>query len=377
MQTESKLRLADVFVSITDPRQPGKVEHDLVEVLVVAVNAVLVGADTFVEIELWAKEKLEWLRQYLSLSHGIPSHDTFGRLLGLIDAQEFEAAFRRWVSGILPTLGAEVVAVDGKTSRRSGGVEATALHLVSAFAAGAGLVLGQRATAEGSNEKTAIPELLSVLALQGCTVTIDAIGTQASIAQAVCERGADYVLAVKDNQAKLAELAESMRDFMADFEAQPQHTPHSFWETVEKDHGRLETRRYYAFAQLDCLHKAQQWPQLKSFVVLDSERSLPGKTTRARRLYISSLAADAQRIGQAIRAHWSIENRLHWCMDVILQDDQMRARTGHAAHNLATLKHITLNLIRLDPVKRKGGIKARRLIAATSDRYRAELLGLA
>jgi len=266
------------------------------------------------------------------------------------------------------------VAVDGKTSRRSGRVDATALHLVSAFAAGAGLVLGQQATAEKSNEKTAIPELLSALALNGCIVTIDAMGTQANIAQAVCDRGADYVLAVKDNQPK---LAESIQDFMVAFEAQPQHTPHSFWETVEKDHGRLETRRCYAFAQLDCLYKPQQWPELKSFVVIDSERSIQDKTTRERRVYISSLAPEAQRIGQAVRAHWSIENRLHWCMDVIFQDDQMRARTGHAAHNLAVLKHITLNLIRLDPVKRKGGIKARRLIAATSDAYRAELLGLA
>ena len=374
MQTESKLRLADVFVTIPDPRQAWKVEHDLVELLVVAVNAVLVGADTFVEIELWAKEKIEWLRKYLRLANGIPSHDTFGRLFGLIDAKAFEAAFRRWVSGILPVLGAEVVAVDGKTSRRSGRVDATALHLVSAFAAGAGLVLGQQATAEKSKEKTAIPELLSALALNGCIVTIDAMGTQANIAQAVCDRGADYVLAVKDNQPK---LAESIQDFMAAFEAQPQHTPHSFWEIVEKGHGRLETRRCYAFAQLDCLYKPQQWPALKSFVVIDSERSIQDKTTRERRVYISSLAPDAQRIGQAVRAHWSIENRLHWCMDVIFQDDQMRARTGHAAHNLAVLKHITLNLIRLDPVKRKGGIKARRLIAATSDAYRAELLGLA
>jgi len=373
MQTESKLRLADVFVTIPDPRQAWKVEHDLVELLVVAVNAVLVGADTFVEIELWAKEKIEWLRKYLRLANGIPSHDTFGRLFGLIDAKAFEAAFRRWVSGILPVLGAEVVAVDGKTSRRSGRVDATALHLVSAFAAGAGLVLGQQATAEKSKEKTAIPELLSALALNGCIVTIDAMGTQANIAQAVCDRGADYVLAVKDNQPK---LAESIQDFMAAFEAQPQHTPHSFWEIVEKGHGRLETRRCYAFAQLDCLYKPQQWPALKSFVVIDSERSIQDKTTRERRVYISSLAPDAQRIGQAVRAHWSIENRLHWCMDVIFQDDQMRARTGHAAHNLAVLKHITLNLIRLDPVKRKGGIKARRLIAATSDAYRAELFGL-
>lgn len=373
MQTEGKLRLADVFVSITDPRQGWKVEHDLVELLVVAVNAVLVGADTFVEIELWAKEKIEWLRKYLRLVNGIPSHDTFGRLFGLIDAKEFAAAFRRWVSSHLPALGGQVVALDGKTSRRSGGVDATALHLVSAFAAKAGLVLGQWATAEKSNEKTAIPELLSTLALQGCTVTIDAIGTQANIAQAVCDRGADYVLAVKDNQPK---LAQSIRDFMTDFKTQPQHTPHSFWETVEKDHGRLETRRCYVFAQLECLYKPEQWPALKSFVVIESERLIQNKTTCEQRLYISSLAPQAQPISQAVRSHWSVENRLHWCMDVIFQDDQMRARSGHAAHNLAVLKHITLNLIRLDPVKRKGGIKARRLIAATSDAYRAELLGL-
>jgi predicted transposase YbfD/YdcC len=374
METEGRLRLADVFVSIQDPRQAAKVEHDLVELLVVAVNAVLVGADTFVEIELWAREKLDWLRGYLRLAYGIPSHDTFGRMFGLIDPEQFESAFRRWVESILPALGAEIVAIDGKTSRRSGGVDATALHLVSAFAAGAGLVLGQRATAEKSNEITAIPELLSTLALTGCTVTIDAIGTQTAIAEAIQSRGADYVLAVKDNQPR---LAESIQDFWHSFRAHPaSHTRHSFAQTVEKDHGRLETRRCYVFDQLECLDKPQQWPGLRCFVVLESERTTGDKTTREQRLYISSLTAGAQRISQAIRSHWSVENRLHWSMDVSFNDDQMRARTKAAAHNLAVLKHITLNLIRLDPVKRKGGIKARRLIAATSDLYRAQLLGL-
>jgi len=374
METAGRLRLADVFVSIQDPRQIAKVEHDLVELLVVAVNAVLVGADSFVEIELWAKEKLDWLRGYLRLTHGIPSHDTFGRLFGLIDADQFEAAFRRWVSSVLPALGAEIVAIDGKTSRRSGGVDATALHLVSAFAAGAGLVLGQRATAEKSNEITAIPELLSTLSLAGCTVTIDAMGTQTAIAAAIQERGADYVLAVKDNQPK---LAESMEDFWRGFRAHPAaHTPHCFCESVEKGHGRIETRRCYVFDQLDCLYKPQQWQGLRSFVVLESERLIGDKTTREQRVYISSMAADAQKISHAIRSHWTVENRLHWIMDVSLNDDQMRARTKAAAHNLAVVRHITLNLIRLDPIKRKGGIKARRLIAATSDSYRAELLGL-
>jgi len=374
METAQGPRLADVFVSIDDPRQQGKVRHDLVELLVVSVNAVLVGAETFVEIELWAQEKLDWLRKYLRLEHGIPSHDTFGRLFGLIDPLQFEAAFRRWVSGILPGLGAQTVAIDGKTSRRSGGVDATALHLVSAFAAGAGLVLGQRATAEKSNEITAIPELLSALALGGCTVTIDAIGAQTTIAERIQQRGADYVLAVKDNQPQ---LAESIRDFWRSFRAQPPGwTPHGFAETVEKDHGRIETRRCYAFDQLNCLADPEQWKGLRSFAVLESERIVGQTTTREQRLYISSLPPDAERLANVIRSHWSVENRLHWVMDVIFNDDQMRARTRHAAHNLAVLKHITLNLIRLDPVKRKGGVKARRLIAATSDNYRAELLGL-
>jgi len=375
METEGKLRLADVFVTITDPRQAGKVEHDLVELLVVAVNAVLVGADTFVEIELWAKEKLDWLRGCLKLEAGIPSHDTFGRLFGLIDPREFEAAFRRWVGAILPALGADaVVAIDGKTSRRTGKVDATPLHLVSAFAADAGLVLGQRATAQKSNEKTAIPELLATLALEGCIVTLDAMGTQANIAQSIRDRGADYILAVKDNQPT---LADSMRDFFARFKATPNETPHAMAETVEKDHGRIETRRCYAFDQLDCLHQPERWPDLKSFAVIESQREIKGKTTLEHRYYLSSLAPDAARFLGAIRAHWRIENCLHWCMDVAFADDQMRARTGHAAHNLAVLKHITLNLIRLDPTPRKGGIKARRLIAATSDNYRAHLLGLA
>jgi predicted transposase YbfD/YdcC len=374
METGGRLRLADVFVSISDPRQASKVEHDLVELLVVAVNAVLVGADTFVEIELWAREKLDWLRGYLRLAHGIPSHDTFGRMFGLIDAEQFEAAFRRWVSSVLPVLGVETVALDGKTSRRSGGVDATALHLVSAFAAGAGLVLGQRATAEKSNEITAIAELLSTLALAGCTVTIDAMGTQTAIAEAIQNRGADYVLAVKDNQPK---LTESIEDFWRSFRTHPAaHTPHRFAETVDKDHGRLETRRCYVFDQLQCLDRPRQWKGLRCFVVLESERTISDQTTRQQRFYLSSLAPDAPRIARIIRSHWAIENRLHWCMDVCFNDDQMRARTKAAAHNLAVLKHITLNLIRLDPVKRKGGVKARRLIAATSDLYRAQLLGL-
>lgn len=374
METEGRLRVADVFVGIRDPRQARKVEHDLVELLVIAVCGVLAGADDFVEIEEWAKEKHDWFRLYLRLEHGIPSHDTFGRVFATIDAEAFGAAFRRWVGSIAPNLEKdEVVALDGKTSRRSGKMDGTPLHLVSAFAAGAGLVLGQRATAAKSNEKTAIPELLATLALEGCIVTIDAMGTQPSIAQAIRNRGADYILSLKDNQPT---LAESVQDFFAAFQTAPDKTPHRFDEVVEKDHGRLEVRRCYAFDQLDCLHAPERWPDLKSFAAIASERTIKGKTMIEHRFYISSLPADAARLNQAVRQHWRVENSLHWCMDVAFADDQMRARTGNAAHNFAVMRHIALNLIRLDPVKRKGGLKVRRLIAATSDTYRAELLGL-
>ncbi len=374
MEAEKRVRLVDVWVGVRDPRQAKKVEHDLVDLLVVAVCAVLSGADTFVEIEAWGKEKLDWLRKYLKLEHGIPCHDTFGRVFAAIDADEFAAAFLRWVGHVVPALAKdEVVAIDGKTSRRSGKAGATPLHLVSAFAAQAGLVLGQRATAAKSNEKTAIPELLATLALEGCIVTIDAMGTQPNIAQAIRHRGADYVLAVKDNQPT---LAESIGDFISAFAAAPDKTPHQVHEIVEKDHGRLEVRRCHVFDQLDCLHAPERWPDLKSFAMITSERTIKGKTTVDHHFYISSLAPDAQRMNQAVRQHWRVENSLHWCMDVVFGDDQMRARTDHAAQNFAVLRQFVLNLLRLAPVRRKGGLKVQRLIAATSDTFRAQVLGL-
>ena len=272
METENKLQLGDVFVGIPDPRQRTKVQHDLLELLVVAVCSVLVGADTFVEIEEWAEDNLAWFRRHLKLENGIPSHDTFGRVFAAMDATAFSAAFQSWVKQIVPTLTkGEVVAIDGKTSRRSGSVGKTPLHRVRAFAAGAQLVLGQRATAEKSNEKTAIPELLATLALEGCIVTIDAMGTQPNMAQAIRDRGADYILSVKDNQPK---LADSMRDFFDAFLAAPNKTPHQFDEVMEKNHGRLAVRRSDVFDQLDCLNAPERWPDLKSFAVIASERTL-------------------------------------------------------------------------------------------------------
>ncbi len=374
MENQEDTSLSQAFISIPDPRQVWKVEHNLVEMLIIAVAAVLSGADSFTEIEAWAEAKIDWLRQYLVLTNGIPSHDTFGRLFAMIDPQKFEQAFRQWIGSAVPSIGAQVIAIDGKTSRRtSNKIDKTPLHLVSAFAAGSSIVIGQKATDVKSNEKKAIPELLATLAIKGCTVTIDAMGTQANIAQAICDKEADYVLAVKDNQPL---LAESIRDFHDIFQQEKDKTPHSVAETVEKDHGRIEVRRCYAFNQTECLSKPEQWTNLKSFCVIESERTMNGKTTFERRLYISSLPADASQLLASVRAHWSVENSLHWCMDVAFNDDQSRMRTDFAAHNFAVVKHIVLNLIRLHQSDKKRSIKIKRLRAASLDDFRAEIMGL-
>jgi predicted transposase YbfD/YdcC len=370
-----KLSIAEAFGAIPDPRVAGRSKHHLVEMLVLAVCAMVCGVDDFVGIEAWGNERIDWLRRFLKLENGIPSHDTLGRLFGLLDRKAVEKSFRNWVSGVLPGLAkGSVVAIDGKASRRSKMTGQQALHLVSAFATGARLVLGQEACAEKSNELTAIPVLLDALLLKGVIVTIDAMGTHSNIAQAIRDKEADYVLAVKDNQPK---LAESIKTFFEIGQAEGwKHTPYTFDESVEKDHGRLEVRRCWAFSQLDCLSEPQQWPDLKMFGVVEAERTINGKTSCERRLYIGSIAPDAVILGNAVRAHWGIENRVHWCLDVALNDDQMRARTKNAGANFAIVRRLVLNLFRLDTSKKKGGIYTRRILAASSDAYRASLLGL-
>jgi predicted transposase YbfD/YdcC len=380
METEkqdekSKARsLIEVFADLPDPRVLGRSKHDLVEILMVSVCALLCGIDDFVGIQLWAEERIDWLRRYVKLENGIPSHDTFGRLFGLLDQSALEQSFRRWVGGILPALAeGTVVSIDGKSSRRSRQAGKQALHLVSAFATQARLILGQEACAEKSNELTAIPVLLEALMLKGVIVTIDAMGTHSHIAQLIRDKEADYVLAVKNNQPK---LAESITTFFETGRAEDwKHCAHSFEETVEKDHGRHEVRRCWAFDHLPCLSDPEPWPDLKMFGVIESERTINGETRIERRLYIGSIPADATVLSNAVRDHWGIENSVHWCLDVALNDDQMRARTKNAGANLAILRRLVLNLFRLDS-SRKGGIHNRRILAASSDAYRADILGL-
>lgn len=370
-----RLALTAVFAEVPDPRVVGRSSYDLVEMLVISVCAMVCGIEDFVGIESWSKERIDWLRRFLPLKNGIPSHDTLGRLFGLLDRQAVEKSFRAWVGSVLPTLSeGQVVAIDGKASRRSRKKGLQPLHLVSAFATEARLILGQEACAEKSNELTAIPVLLETLMLKGVIVTIDAMGTHSNIAQAIRDKEADYVLAVKDNQPK---LADSILDFFEVGQAAGwKNTPHSFVESVEKDHGRLEVRRCWAFTQLDCLAAPEQWPDLKTFGVIEAERTINGATSFERRLYIGSIAPDAALLANSVRAHWGVENQVHWCLDVAFKDDQMRAREKNAGANLATLRRFVLNLFRLDKTPKQGGIYNRRILAASSDQYRAQLLGI-
>lgn len=366
--------LTQVLVSISDPRSTRHKRHDLTELLTVAVCAVLSGVDDFVDIELWAEAKIDWLRSFMKLEHGVPSHDTIGRVFAMIAPDEFEAAFRRWVGMVVPVLADDtVVAIDGKSSRRSGSkgkTQASPLHMVSAFAAGMGVVLGQTATDEKSNEITAIPELLATLALEGCVVTIDAMGTQTKIARTIRERGAHYVLCVKDNHPKLLDSI-----LLARLGVKEALKPISIHETTTAGHGRTEVRRCWAFDAIDRLYQGEDWKDLASFAAVERVRTVGERTSTERAYYISSLPADAERIAQAVRSHWEVENRLHWCLDVQFNDDQSRVRSDHAANNLAIVRHIVMNLLRLDTT-RKASIKSKRMLAATVDHYRAELLGV-
>ena len=336
-----------------------------------AVCAVLSGADDFEEISQWGRAKLDWLRGFLKLDYGVASPDTFERVFALLDPHQFERVFRCWVGTVIPALAHEqVIAIDGKTSRRTTSKAAAApLHMVSAFAAEVGIVLGQTATAEKSNEITAIPELLATLDIADCIVTIDAMGTQTAIARQIRDQGGHYVLCVKDNQPKLLDSI-----LLAHAGVGCALTAASTSTTNSRGHGREEVRCCEAFDVGERLYKTDQWRDIKSFAVVERTRIVGGKRTVERRHYISSLPPDADKIAHAVRSHWEVENRLHWCLDVQFNDDYARARTGHVAHNLAVVRHIALNLIRLD-TSRKTSIKTKRLLAATCDEFRAELLG--
>jgi predicted transposase YbfD/YdcC len=356
------------FEDLPDGRQTGKVRYPLTEVLLLCLLSVLSGAETFTDIANFGKRKLNFLRRFRPFADGTPSHDHLGDILATLDAEAFQRCFVAWVAS-LTGVATDVIAIDGKTVRRSKGAKA-AIHMVSAFAARQRLVLGQVKVGEKANEIVAIPRLLEMLEIEGAIVTIDAMGCQRAIAQQIVDQKADYVLALKGNQTTLHDdvrlfvTEQKVRDF-AD-------TTISRHQTVDGDHGRIETRAATVIHDVTWLQQRHQWPALKSVIVIDSIREIGTKTERETRLYISSLELPADKLGPIVRSHWAVENSLHWVMDMVFRDDECRVRTENAPANFTTIKHIATNLLRLPTTK--DSLRSRRKIAAWDDDFLASLI---
>jgi predicted transposase YbfD/YdcC len=372
-QASGSRSLLDHFSALEDPRQSWRVLYPLPEILLLVLCATLAGMEDFVEIKLWGDQRLAFLRRLLPYARGIPAHDTLNDVINALDPELFKACFLAWVEG-LRDQAPEIIAIDGKTSRRTharkNGREP--LHLVSAWASRQRLVLGQEAVADKSNEILAIPVLLKRLELTGALVTIDAIGTQVEIAKAILEGGGDYLLSLKANWPAL--MAE-VEIFFAD----PANAPDcQVFDTVDADHGRLEQRRHRVCHKLAWLLSDRRFPDERRFpglttiAMVESVTERGGKIGTERRYYLSSAKLDAKAFAHAVRAHWGIENRLHWVLDVVFHDDLARLRSGHGPQNIAVVKHMAMNLIRHP--KDKHSLKNRRKLACLNVDYLESLI---
>jgi predicted transposase YbfD/YdcC len=364
------------FGDIDDPRYHHSPPHLLLDIITIALCAVICGANDWAAVAAYGRAKEGWLRTFLRLPNGIASADTFERVFAQIDPEQFQASFIRWVAAISHLTAGEVVAIDGKTL--CGSVDRSndrqAIHLVSAWASQNCLVLGQVKVDDKSNEITAIPELLGLLALPGCIVTIDAMGCQTEIAAQIVTQGADYVLALKKNQGQLyQEVARLFNDALTD---PNQPIPVETAQTIDKGHGRIEKRQAWSISQPDYLkylNPTGRWVGLQTVIRIDSQRQFNHQHTQETRYYISSLAGDPQRLNTIVRTHWTIENQLHWLLDVAFREDDSRVRRGHAAENLAVLRHIALNLLKQE-LTAKLSIHNKRLQAAWDNLYLLKIL---
>ena len=364
------------FAALPDPRVERTKEHQLLDIMTIALCAIICGADSWVDVETFGREKRAWLGTFLALPSGIPSHDTFGRVFARLDPEAFGHCFLAWVRAVAPETAGQVVALDGKTVRRSHDRAngKAALHLVSAWASASGLVLGQVAVDDKSNEITAIPALLRLLDLAGCTVTIDALGCQTAIAAQSVAQGGDYALALKDNHPTLhAEVREAFAHARATAFADYAPGTHDAARTVDRDHGRLEIRRHWTLRDphlLAYLDPAGTWVGLRAIGLVEAERHVGDTVTVEQRHYLLSGDGDAATFGRAVRSHWGVENRVHWVLDVTFREDDCRMRAGHGAQNLAVLRHCALNLLRQERTV-TGSLPTKRFKAAVNEDYLA------
>jgi predicted transposase YbfD/YdcC len=358
------------FTKLKDPRRRHRRLHRLQDIIVIALCAVIAGAQDWQEIETFGRKRRDWLKRFLPLANGIPSHDTFERVFDRLDPQAFQACFREWVQAIQEALSIKHVAIDGKTLRSSGSAKLGPLHLVSAWATAQSLSLGQVAVDAKSNEITAIPALLELLDVQGALVTIDAMGCQKTIAQKILDRGADYILTVKDNQEHL--LQDIQQALGQAFDKNFAGLEHDVYTTRERGHGREEYRSYTVLHHTDALRQRAEWAGLTTIGMCLSERTVQGKTTSEVRYFIGSRKAGAKVYGKALRNHWRIENSLHWQLDVNFAEDLNRVTKRNAAENLALLRRLSLSLLQAHPAKLS--IAKKRFAAALDPDFLEEIL---
>jgi predicted transposase YbfD/YdcC len=376
METNPSASINRHFANLKDPRVERTKWHKLLDILVIAICAVICGADNWEEVALFGRSKQAWFKTFLELPRGIPSHDTFWRVFARLDPQQFQESFVNWIMAVSEVTQGQVIAFDGKTLRRSHdqALGRGAIDMVSAWAAANRLVLGQIKVDDKSNEITAIPELLRVLEVSGCIITIDALGCQKEIAAAIVDKEADYVLALKENHGR---LHEDMVKLFDDLEAsQFKAYRYSHTETLDKNHGRLEKRQCWVIADpqvLTHLRGASDWKGLQSVVKVQAKRQIGEEVTLKERYFISSLAGDAKQLLQAVRTHWSIENELHWVLDVAFREDESRIRKDHGPENFAVLRHIALNLVKQEKTT-KASIKGKRLKAGWDEDYLLKIL---
>jgi predicted transposase YbfD/YdcC len=361
--------LITILEEVPDPRVTATVDHDLPDILTIALCTILCGGDSFYDMEDFGEVRLDWLKTFLRLRNGAPTHDTYNRVFQALDPEQFGDCLARWTQSVRAVLGGEVVALDGKILRRALNQGEDARVIVSAWATESGLLLGQRKVRAKSNEITAVPELLRALELAGCIVTADALHCQKNIAQEIKEADADYVLALKGNQGTAFTEVKAFLD-----EAIQRQEAHLvFTENTDKGHGRVEVRRYWQTEKLAWFADQGAWEGLQSVGVVEARRTVGGKESVERRYYLSSLKNDVKKFARAVRGHWGVENQLHWVLDVIFAEDQNRARSGYAAENLALTRRMAINLLRQDKTCKRG-IKGKLLRAAINPDYLTAIL---